>query len=527
MTRIRTRTIKNQLEYLESRILLSVVPMDTHALQTLFPQMAYGAGVCAVMMPAPNAAAQPASAGKAAAPTGTVLAPTNLSATVISATQVNLAWTASAGATGYYVYRNASQIGTVVGGTATTYADTSVAASTLYTYYLKAYQTAKGKTTVSGLSNSVVVTTPAPPAPTVLNISQRYDDGEFVIAGTSDNDSIIVTQSGGVLTINGIATPVPSSTYGLFIYSFGGSDTITVDSSVTLRTTIATIDGSGTIIVNNAVNASIWIDSTDVFSGVGSVHKVANFYEGVSKGIGIDIADPTPSSSDFSTKIRVSASLWGAGPVIGDVNQGSIGDCYFLGSLAAFANTTPDTLQNRAVDLGDGTYVVEYLRGGSGSYVRVDGDVVVGPWNGFYNAQPGATGDIWALIMEKSYAYFRYGLNTYASIEGGWMTDVYTDFGIANKNFILPSDKTVFATVSNALANDKPVTFATYNSNSITLVPNHVYTLVSVRTSGGVNYYTVRNPWGVKGDALEDSLGYATLTFAQMKLNFRLGTVAL
>ena len=42
----------------------------------------------------------------------------------------------------------------------------------------------------------------------------------------------------------------------------------------------------------------------------------------------------------------------------------------------------------------------------------------------------------------------------------------------------------------------------------------------------GTTHYIVRNPWGVSGDALENSSGYATLTYAQMAANFIQGTLA-
>ena len=44
--------------------------------------------------------------------------------------------------------------------------------------------------------------------------------------------------------------------------------------------------------------------------------------------------------------------------------------------------------------------------------------------------------------------------------------------------------------------------------------------------SSGQTLCTVRNPWGIRGDSLEDSAGYATLTFAQMVANFSLGAMA-
>jgi chitodextrinase len=82
-------------------------------------------------------------------------APSNLTATAASCSQINLSWTASTGTvTGYYVYRNSSQVGTT---SSTSYSDTGLAASTQYSYYVVAYNS-NGN---SGNSNTAQATTPA------------------------------------------------------------------------------------------------------------------------------------------------------------------------------------------------------------------------------------------------------------------------------------------------------------------------------------------------------------------------------
>lgn len=91
-------------------------------------------------------------------------APTSLSATPASPTQVNLSWTASTdniGVTGYYIQRNGVVIKDTL-STATTFTDSTAAASTAYTYNVVAYDAAKNP---SPISNTATATTPAPPAP--------------------------------------------------------------------------------------------------------------------------------------------------------------------------------------------------------------------------------------------------------------------------------------------------------------------------------------------------------------------------
>lgn len=92
--------------------------------------------------------------------------PTNLSATAVSGTQVNLTWTASTdnvGVTGYKVFRNSAQIGTSV---TTSYSDTTCSPGTTYTYEVSAYDAAGNE---SLKSSPAVVTTPADTTPPVLS----------------------------------------------------------------------------------------------------------------------------------------------------------------------------------------------------------------------------------------------------------------------------------------------------------------------------------------------------------------------
>src|SRR5207245_2508577 len=93
-------------------------------------------------------------------------APSNLTATAASSSQINLAWTASTddvGVAGYLVERcqgsgctGFAQVATVAG---TTYNDTGLAAATGYSYRVRATDAAGN---LSGYSNTASATTPAP-----------------------------------------------------------------------------------------------------------------------------------------------------------------------------------------------------------------------------------------------------------------------------------------------------------------------------------------------------------------------------
>lgn len=102
--------------------------------------------------------------------------PTNLAASPISPTQVDLSWTASTdnvGVIGYYIYRDNVQIGST---TTATYSDTTVTNSTLYSYYVVAYDNA-GNTSQSSAPSTV--TTPAPTQDTTPPVISGINPGSI------------------------------------------------------------------------------------------------------------------------------------------------------------------------------------------------------------------------------------------------------------------------------------------------------------------------------------------------------------
>ncbi len=87
--------------------------------------------------------------------------PSNLTASAISSSSINLSWAASTdnvGVAGYKVFRNGSQIAAIA---STSYQDTGLAANTTYTYTVSAYDNAGNASVISGsvsaTTQSVVV----------------------------------------------------------------------------------------------------------------------------------------------------------------------------------------------------------------------------------------------------------------------------------------------------------------------------------------------------------------------------------
>ena len=153
----------------------------------------------AVVVTVSNGATKPP-AGDTQAPS----APAGLQANAVSATQVNLTWTASTDNVGvviYYIYRNGTLLGFAYPGQGTSFGDATVVPGSTYSYQVKADDAAGN---ISGPSNTVTVTTPSnSPSALVGDVNKdgkvNFDDALAAIRrwNTSDTDADI-TKDGKV-----------------------------------------------------------------------------------------------------------------------------------------------------------------------------------------------------------------------------------------------------------------------------------------------------------------------------------------
>ena len=100
-----------------------------------------------------------------------------------------------------------------------------------------------------------------------------------------------------------------------------------------------------------------------------------------------------------------------------DIDQQSLGDCYFVAALAGLADQDPDLIRDAIVDNGDGTYTVTLWEKVDGEYQPVEVTVtnefpVTEVWNAENDAWEEtsgytageADGELWPRIFEKAYA---------------------------------------------------------------------------------------------------------------------------
>ena len=196
------------------------------------------------------------SSAQAVLDTSSPTTPSNLTAVVISSSQINLSWTASTdnvGVSGYAVFKNDSKIADVMG---TTYNNTALASSTTYTYAIRAYDAAGN---ISDYSSSVSATTlasstdaTAPSAPTNL-LANVISSSQINLSWTTSTDNIAVTGY-SIFRNNAKIADVTGASY----------NNMGLTTSTTYSYVVKAYDAAGNLsMASNTVTATTLSNSTD------------------------------------------------------------------------------------------------------------------------------------------------------------------------------------------------------------------------------------------------------------------------
>lgn len=233
------------------------------------------------------------------------------------------------------------------------------------------------------------------------------------------------------------------------------------------------------------------------------MHSVSSFANGADKTLnGDNIADPTDAgtTANFASKPLFATG----GPTEQDVDQGSVGDCWLMAGLASMAGTDQDTITKAVVDFGDGTYGVAL----GGSFYRVDADLPVNSSGNPTYAYTGVDDSIWVAVVEKAYADYRTGANTYASLNSGRCQPVYEAF---NNSYYDQTtfaddevDEAMFYVINNMMAGRSMNTLIKNASSTSSLINNHWFTIEGINWSAET--VTLRNPWGDAGSGANNRL---------------------
>ena len=224
-----------------------------------------------------------------------------------------------------------------------------------------------------------------------------------------------------------------------------------------------------------------------------------------------------------------SGSLFQNGVSYQDINQGSVGNCYFLAGLAATAFRTPSTIQNMFIDNGDNTYTVRFYNNGVADYVTVDRYLPTTSWGTFVYAHQSASNwgkyndaanELWVALAEKAYAQLNESgwigqdnTNSYEGISGGWE-------GAAIKHItgLSASYKSLnFDSMVTAFTSGKFMTVGSKDSGvAANVAANHAYTVVGYNST--TQKFKLFNPWGVDNGSSKS--GILELSWSELTASF-------
>lgn len=410
-------------------------------------------------------------------------------ATPVSTSEIDLSWTSVSGATGYVIEQwNGSSWTQIanLGGSNTAYAVTGLDANT--TYY--------------------------------------FEVGAYNAFGTSMSDwQSATTSNGGPAAPLFKATPVStteidlswnsvSDATGYFVYEWNGSD----------WTPIADADANTTFYPVTGLNAG-----TTYYFELASYNSAGTTWANWQ-----DVATLGGNSSGFDNPtadvgyMNVTGTLFGSnGPSYLDVQQGAVGDCWLLASLAEVAARDSADIQNMFTYQGTGTdngdtvgiYDVRiYDTSGAAHEITVDTEL---PGGGEYYDQVN-NGVLWVALAEKAYTEANgkgwvetqyTGQDSYDALDGGypsWALQAIT--GKSASDFAINPADAAAAWKSGKLV----VLCTTPSTSNQYIVGDHAYAMVGYNASSNTPF-TMYNPWGTdaNGDGWYPGLYEGHLVYGQ------------
>ena len=229
---------------------------------------------------------------------------------------------------------------------------------------------------------------------------------------------------------------------------------------------------------------------------------------------------------------KASGTLFGSnGPQYTDVNQGEVGDCYFVGTLAEIALQDPAAIKNMFIVNGDGTYTVRFFNGQQAEYVTVDSQLPVTSsgtliFSGMGQRVTNTSNVLWVDLAEKAYAQINQsgwlrehlpgsGQNSYQAISGGYMSDVVLQ--VTGHSSSVNNLGSTGTTLAAAFTSGHMVELGSINSPTDTsVVGDHCYAVVGYNAT--TKEFTLFNPWGINNGS--NMPGLITLSWAQIEANF-------
>ena len=203
-------------------------------------------------------------------------------------------------------------------------------------------------------------------------------------------------------------------------------------------------------------------------------------------------------------------------PTYRDVNQGYLGDCYFVSALGETALQDPSAIESMITSNGNGTYAVRFMVNGQPDYVTVNSELpVMGAgyqWaNGSTLEFANGNTDDWVPLIEKAYAQLNaqtgapHGAelnsasDSYEGIAAGTASALTLVTGQSVTDYALnPKDSasalvSIMSSVASSFSSGEELLMSTPASSNGNLVGDHMYMITGVNAANDT--VTIQNPW--------------------------------
>jgi hypothetical protein len=194
----------------------------------------------------------------------------------------------------------------------------------------------------------------------------------------------------------------------------------------------------------------------------------------------------------------------------GDVCQGGLGDCWWLGGLSVLCTRRDlmDRIMSTDKYKDKGVYAFKFYKFGRWVEVVVDDTIpVVKNSEATLFCCSKDKNELWAILMEKSYAKLH---DTYAALEGGWVTDALVDmtggvpttFTFEEKAADIASGKFWqdllgwYASGEYLMGCARSTSGTREQDTGRGILQGHAYGILEVREYKGTKLIRCRNPWG-------------------------------
>ena len=278
------------------------------------------------------------------------------------------------------------------------------------------------------------------------------------------------------------------------------------------------------VVLGNSANAE-WNGGADGATALGDLSATstrAQFRKLIGKWfLGTDMPGvaPTPSEIGVATSYQAYTLplFTSAGPEMNDVNQGRIGDCWFLAALGETAMLDPTLIENMITANGNGTYSVDFQVDGHSDYVTVNNELSTyaggaeqpdGSTMEFANS----TSSLWVPLVEKALAQlseqsgvvtgleYTSAQDQYYALTAGLGEGMSLITGQSTSTYSLHGESAsaltgLLGTLEKSLAAGNDVLLGTSDIEVFNnLMPNHMFAVTGINAM--TDMVTLHNPLG-------------------------------